>query len=161
MSDKHLRTWLDDHLALATGAAELARRTRNQNRAAPMAATLEGIAERLDEHRDAIKDVLASLDASPSRVKQAAGWLAEKIGRVRLNERLLSYTPLSRLEELEALLLASASLGVMWRSVERVRGEHAAFQKVDVTRMAEGAEALLDEVRGLIGEAADEALAPA
>lgn len=161
MSDTHLAIWLDDHLGIAVGLLELARRCRKQNPDPPFGERLDHVTQELETERTAIEDVLADLGTEPSRLKQVAGWLAEKAGRIRLNERLTSYSPLSRLEELEALMMGVASLAVMWRSLQRVRGDDAKPGGVDLERRASAAEALLDELRTLVAKAADEALATA
>lgn len=161
MSDTHVGTWLDDHHGLATGAIELARRCRNENGYAPWSDTLDRLVSELEDQRTCIKEVMEDMGTSPSRLKDVAAWLGEKFGRLKLNNRLTGYSSLSRLEEIETLMMMGASLGVMWRSIQRVRGDDAKPGGVDLNARAEAMENMLDELRNLIGLAADEALAPA
>jgi hypothetical protein len=51
--------------------------------------------------------------------KAAGAWLAEKFGRLKLNGSLISYSPLSRLEELEILALGVEGKLRLWRTLER------------------------------------------
>ncbi len=151
-------TWLNDHLAVATGAAELARRTFSENHDQPYAPDLERLASDLDRERAAIREVLSTIGSAPSRVKESFGWLSEKVGRLKRNDQIRGYSPLSRLEEFEGLLLSVASLAMMWRTLERVRGSVGA---VDPNDRAEALEGWLDQLRGVMAEVAEEALAPA
>jgi hypothetical protein len=57
------------------------------------------------------------LGCEASRMKQAAGWLAEKAGRFKLNDALLSYTSLARLLESEALLMSATARQAFWQTV--------------------------------------------
>lgn len=161
MSDPHVGTWLNDHHALAIGAIELARRCRRENAYAPYAEKLDHVIRELETTKSCIEEVLDDMDRTPDRIKDVASWLAEKFGRLKLNNRLTSYSALSRLEELETLLVMCASIGVMWRSLERVRGADAKPGGVHLTARAEAMESTLDDLRSLLGPAADEALAPA
>jgi hypothetical protein len=54
----------------------------------------------------------------PIQAKNAAGWLAEKVGRLKFNGRLLGYSPLSRLEELEALCIGVEGKLSLWRTLK-------------------------------------------
>lgn len=153
-----LVTWLNDHLAVATGSAELARRTLRENKDQPWADRLEELAGVLDDDRAAIREILDAMGSGPSRVKETVGWLAEKVGRLKLNEPSLSYTPLARLEELETLMLSVASLAMMWRTIERTQDR---VGSVDPASRAEALEPWLDVLRTLMADAAEEALAPA
>jgi len=51
------------------------------------------------------------------RAKQLAGWTGEKLGRLKPNGRFVSYSPLSRVVELEALLLLLDGNASLWRSL--------------------------------------------
>ena len=54
------------------------------------------------------------LGVKPHPVKDAGGWVAEKLGRLKPNNRLLGYSPLSRVLELEGLLIRVPG-GWPWR----------------------------------------------
>ena len=151
-----LVTWLNDHLAVAMGAAELARRTHRAIGEKPWAEGLEDLASALDDDRECIKNVLEAMGSGPSRVKETVGWLAEKVTRIRMNEmNPLTPSPLNRLEELETLLLAVASIGMMWRTLEHVRGELGDF---DPSARADVIEEWLGRLRAAMEGAAKEAL---
>ncbi len=56
-------------------------------------------------------------EMSPSRVKLAAVRLGERLGRLKLNGRLLRYSPLSRVVELEGLYLVSHMRLMLWQAL--------------------------------------------
>ena len=45
--------------------------------------------------------------------------MSEKLGRLKLNGSLISYSPLSRLEELELLVLAIEGKVLLWRALAK------------------------------------------
>ena len=112
MSEQHLNTYLNDHLALLVGEAELAERCRSSNADTELGGFLERLIADLREERRLLHEMLELLGASPDRLKQGAAWLAEKAGRLKPNNALLKYSELSRLIELEAL--AAAAHAILW-----------------------------------------------
>jgi hypothetical protein len=80
------------------------------------------------------------------RVKESAGWAAEKVGRLKLNGSLWRYSPLSRITELEALLLAADATAAMWRSLEELLGGDPEHREVDFAARASGMESLRERI---------------
>jgi hypothetical protein len=66
---------------------------------------------------------MTALDIPVVRVKVYAGWAAEKVGRLKLNGRLLNPSPLSGLVELEAVRLGVEGKAAAWRTL-RIVAEH-------------------------------------
>jgi len=63
-----------------------------------------------------------------SKLKPLGALLAERLGRLKLNGRLWGYSPLSRLDELEALQLGVTGKRRLWRALEHTRsGELRGF----------------------------------
>jgi hypothetical protein len=105
---KYLAIYLNDHLAGAVAAVELARR-----------AELGALADEIEEDRRALLDIMARLDVGQDRLKVAVSWAAEKVGRLKLNGELLRSSPLSRLEELEVLGLGVEGKLALWRTLRQ------------------------------------------
>ena len=126
-----LAIYLNDHLAGATGALELARRARTANRGTPFEAPLARLTVELEEDRATLRRLMRRLGVTRDPVKEWAGWLAEKCGRLKLNGRLAGYSPLSRVLELELLALAVEGKRALWRSLAHVAGEDARLQGID------------------------------
>ncbi|WP_425397133.1 hypothetical protein [Aeoliella sp.] len=122
-SQKNLRIYLSDHLALIAGEVELAKRVRRENRETPLSSYLCDYLEALDRQQPEIRRVLSTLGGHPSRLKQAGSWMVEKLGRLKLNGSLLHYTDLSRVLELEALLLLATARRSMLRTLEAAKIE--------------------------------------
>jgi hypothetical protein len=112
-----LATYLNDHLTGATVGVELARRARDQNEGTPLGRYLAQLAEEIEEDRETLKAVMERLDVGHDRLKLAAGWLGEKAGRLKPNNRLFGYSPLSRLIELEALGLGVEGKRSLWQAL--------------------------------------------
>jgi len=113
----HLAVYLNDHLAGATAGVELARRAARSNRGSELGEFLTGLATEIEEDRDSLLALMRSLDIGVDRAKVAAGWAAEKLGRLKLNGQLVGYSPLSRLVEIEALVLGVRGKLAMWEAL--------------------------------------------
>jgi hypothetical protein len=118
-----LAIYLNDHLAGATGARELARRAAGANRASDYGRFLEELADQIEEDRKALLAIMAELGIGIDRMKLVAGWGAEKLGRLKFNGRLLDYSPLSRLIEIELLELGVYGKLALWRSLQQLQPE--------------------------------------
>jgi hypothetical protein len=120
-----LTIYLNDHLMGATGGLELFRRA-----AASLPAVAPMVAE-VEQDRDALRAMLAAVGGRPDPVKVAAGWAGEKAGRLKLNGRLLSRSPLSDLVELEALALAVQGKLGGWRLLASLGDPRLAAHDLD------------------------------
>jgi hypothetical protein len=112
-----LGIYLNDHLLGATSGLELVRRMAGTHHGSPTGPTLRRLATEIAEDRTALLDIMRTLRVPVRRYKVAGGWLAEKIGRLKLNGRLLSRSPLSSLVELEALQIGVAGKVAGWRAL--------------------------------------------
>lgn len=104
-----LTIYLNDHLAGATGGVELAKRAADENSDSDLGKFLGELALILEEDRESIRTLMSSRGMSENPVKIAGGWVAEKLGRLKLNGQLTGYSPLSRVVELEGLLSGSVA----------------------------------------------------
>ena len=118
-----LGIYLNDHLAGAVAGSGLARRLADNERDWAESAALDRLATEIAEDRGALKDMLAALDVPVRTYKTWATWTAERIGRLKLNGRLFRRSPLSRVLELEAMLLGVEGKAAGWRSL-RARAEN-------------------------------------
>jgi len=114
---KYLPIYLNDHLAGAVAAVQLARRAAGQNEGTDYGEALAGLAGEIDEDRRTLQDLLKRLGIRGDRVKLLSSVVAERLGRFKLNGELLRYSPLSRLEEIEILMLGVEGKLALWRSL--------------------------------------------
>jgi hypothetical protein len=139
-----LAIYLNDHLATAVGARELARRSAKSNRDTSYGPFLETLARELNEDRQALLKVMHALGIRSDPLKVGAGWTAEKVGRLKPNGRLRGYSPLSRVVELEGLTLVVRGNLALWRSLERLELDKTAAAGVQVEQLVARAERQLE-----------------
>jgi hypothetical protein len=151
-----LAIYLNDHLAGATGARELARRAAGANRASDYGRFLEELADQIEEDRKALLAIMAELGIGIDRMKLVAGWGAEKLGRLKFNGRLLDYSPLSRLIEIELLELGVYGKLALWRSLQQLQPEQ--LSSSDLRPLLSRAERQLEQLETQRIRAATEAL---
>jgi len=157
MDRKLLGIYLNDHLAGSTIGLELARRARGSNKSSEYGDVLDRIAREIDEDRETLKALMESLEIGHDRLKVGGAWIAEKLGRLKPNGRLLSYSPLSRLVELESLALGISGKLSLWEALREVAAEDARLDLEQLGRLAERAERQRKEVWRLRQRAAREA----
>ena len=97
------------------------------------------------------------LGVGTSKLKDAAGWTAEKLGRLKPNDSLLSYSPLSRVVELEGLLIGVTGKRALWESLRATVGE--AVGGVDLAELSGRADDQRARLERLRERAAAEAFA--
>jgi hypothetical protein len=156
-----LATYLNDHLAGATAGRELARRAAGSNRDSSYGPFLEQLAAELEEDRESLLAIMHALDIGVDQIKVLGGWGAEKLGRFKLNGRLVGYSPLSRVIELEALALGVTGKLALWRALEDLAAEHPDLVSFDLRGLIERAKRQRDELEVLRREAAAEAFGAA
>lgn len=118
-----LDIYLNDHLAGATLGRALASRAAASNRHTDYGPFLDELAVEIAEDRESLLEIMRSLNVRVDPIKVAAGWSAEKLGRLKLNGRLRGYSPLSRLVELEALALGVRGKLALWRALATLQPE--------------------------------------
>jgi hypothetical protein len=159
LGEDRLSIYLNDHLAGATAGVSLARRTAASNRSNRYGEVLGEIAGEVEDDRLALVDVMRRLSVGQDRVKLALAWGAEQASRLKLNGELLSYSPLSRLEEIEALSLGVEGKAALWKALRRTHGDDPRLRGVDLDELVERAQSQRRRLEHQRVRAADEALA--
>jgi len=131
MADRLLKIYMQDHLAGATAGLELAHRSASANEGSPMGEFLARLAEEIAEDRDILAEIMDSLDVPQDKVKNAMGWGAEKLGRLKPNGQLTGYSPLSRIVELEGLTVGVRGKLSLWENLRATFGEEVADRNLD------------------------------
>jgi hypothetical protein len=158
MNHKLLGIYLNDHLAGSTAGRDLAQRAAGSNRGTDYGDELEALAEEISEDRAVLEQLMDRLDIGVDRLKVAAAWAGEKAGRLKLNGSLTSYSPLSRLTELEALSLGVSGKQSLWKNLETVVDADPALAEFDLNGLAQRAQSQLDRLESLRYRAVAEAL---
>jgi len=158
-ASKYLATYLNDHLAGATGGLALARRAASENEGSELGVFLSELADEIEADRETLEAIMGALGVGTDRTKVIAARVFERVGRLKPNAQLHGYSPLSPLIELEMLKLGIQGKLALWRAL----GEVAGTPPLDAEQLSELAaraerQAANVETRRL--EVAREALAP-
>lgn len=137
--DKYLHIYLADHLAGSAVGVEVAKRCAKSNEGNDIGHFLQTTAlPAIEEDRATLEQIIDLVGGSPSVVKQALAWTGEKLGRLKLNGELTSYSPLSRLVELEGLSLGIAGKMALWHALREIRDSR--LETIDFDHLIERAE---------------------
>jgi hypothetical protein len=143
-SGELLPIYLNDHLALATAGRDLARRAAGANKGTEIGDFLAELSAQVEADRAQLIDVMARLDVGRDQLKIGAAWLGEKLGRLKLNGRLLEYSPLSRVIEIESLIAGVQAKLALWRTLAAAVPDEPRLADVDFTHLAARAEEQLE-----------------
>ncbi len=141
-----LAIYLNDHLAAATGGLELAKRAAVGNRDSSHGPFLAQLAAEIEEDRQSLVQIMGALGVKVDRIKVAAGWAAEKLGRLKLNGQLRGYSPLSRVVELEGLELGAHGKLALWRSLEQLEPGRSGASRETLQALAARAERQIEQL---------------
>jgi hypothetical protein len=155
---KLLTVYLQDHHAGAVTGLNLARRAAGANEGTPYGDELGRIAEEIASDQQALEDLMSKLGVGTDRIKDTAAWGGEKLGRLKPNARWFSYSPLSRLIELEGLVLGVTGKRSLWRALQRVSDQVDGLEGFDLAALEARAEDQRSRLEDLRLRAAAEAL---
>jgi hypothetical protein len=153
-----LGIYLNDHLAGSTVGRELSRRALHSNQGSSYGESLERLAREISEDREALTELMRRLGVRRDPLKELTGYAAEKVGRLKPNGRLFSYSPLSRVVELEALYIGVTGKRSMWRTLRRLAADEPRLAEADYDALIARAEGQLRTLERLRTRAAREAL---
>jgi hypothetical protein len=158
LGEDRLSIYLNDHLAGATAGVSLARRAAGNNRSTPYGPVLATLADEIAEDRRALLELMGRLSVGQDRLKMAVSWGAEQAARLKPNGEVLGYSPLSRLEELEALALGVQGKLMLWLTLRRTHGTDPRLRGLDLEELIERARSQRRRLERERTRAANEAL---
>lgn len=158
--ERLLEIYLADHAAAATAGAALARRAARNNATNEHGEFLHRLSAAIEEDRRSLQQIIAQLGFHESRSKEAVAWLAEKVGRLKLNGRVREYSPLSRVLELEALSVGVAGKLALWEALNAHSGAARRLSGADLEVLADRARQQRDEIEKHRLQAARKAFGP-
>ena len=145
---KETEIYIQDHLAGSMAGVELARRTAGSNSGNEYGPELERLATEIADDRDMLSEIAASVGVGHHRVKEAGAWVGEKLGRLKPNNSILSYSPLSRLIEIEGLVLGVTGKRSLWVALRETLGDQIAGHDLsELTLRAEDQATRLEQLR--------------
>jgi hypothetical protein len=151
-----LSTYIDDHMAGSVQAIELVEYLRGRHGKDPVGRFASKIHSEITEDRSTLSSVSQKIGPGPSRIKEAAAWLGEKVSRLKL--RVGDEADLGTFEALELLGLGIHGKRAMWRALNEIAASDGRLSEFDFQMLAERAERQGLEVERLRLETARTAL---
>ena len=150
-----LGVYLSDHFAGSTVGLDLAERMADTQPAAP---ALRKIAGEIGSDRETLREVMDATGVKPPLIKSALGWLGEKVGRLKPNERIFGRSPLSDVLELEGLIAGVSGKLQLWRALQIAAERDSRLTRFDFAALATQAEEQRARLEDLHRDAAGRAL---
>ncbi|MFE9750217.1 hypothetical protein ACFYOT_35365 [Saccharothrix saharensis] len=137
--DDFLGIYLRDQLAMGVLWRELARRAQRNNHGTELGAAVGGVATAIAEDVETFRAIMRRLGVRTDPVKTGLAFGAERLGRLKRNGRLVSYSPLSRFEELEFLAMGIDGKKQLWTTLRDLAGLRERLPDIDFDRLIERA----------------------
>lgn len=144
--DRLLGIYLNDQLAAGVLWRAIARRAQRNNAGTEAGEAVARVAAAIAEDIATFERIMDRLGVRRSRVKPALAMVAERAGRLKLNGRLTSYSPLSRFEELEFLVMGIEGKKVLWQTLRDCAGLAERLPDVDFEALIARAQRQRDEI---------------
>ena len=113
----YLSTYLQDHRAGAAMGVNLAQRLADENVKTPYEDFLMQLAQQIEQDVETLESIMETFGVDRSTMKETGAKIGEKLGRLKPNEHLASYSPLSRVQELEMLRSGVQGKLALWDSL--------------------------------------------
>jgi hypothetical protein len=142
-----LETYLQDHRAGAEMGSDLARRLADENTGTPYEDFLVGLAQEIDHDVETLEDIMSRFGVGKSVMKTAGAKVGEKLARLKPNDQLTGYSPLSRVLELEGLRSGVQGKLALWDSLVRLAAHDDRLDEAEVAALQAKAEQQLAGLR--------------
>ena len=134
---QYWETYLNDHRAGASAGTALVRRIWRSNRRTKWGPIIEDVANSIEQELVVLDKVRAAAGISGGDLKRAAALLTERVSRLKLNGHLLTYSPLSRVLELETLMSAVRGKQGLWVTLRAAAPSHPEWGDFDFAALEE------------------------
>jgi hypothetical protein len=128
---QYWETYLNDHRAGASAGTALVKRIWRSNRRTQWGPPIERVAQSIEQDLIVLDEVRAAAGVSGGDLKKVAALLTERAGRLKLNGHLLTYSPLSRVLELETLMSAIQAKQRLWATLRTAARSHPEWSDFD------------------------------
>jgi hypothetical protein len=158
---EYLETYLQDHRAGAEAGSDLARRMHKENVGTRYEEFLAQVADEIEEDVVVLEQIMDRFGIDRSMLKTAAAKVGEKVARLKPNNHLTGYSPLSRVLEFEGLRSGVQGKLALWDSLMEVAPFDDRLEPDEVAQLIVRAESQLKGLRVHHRLAAREAFASA
>jgi hypothetical protein len=150
-----LHLYLGDHIAAAVGGVQLCKRAAGSERRTDFGPPLRALAADIEQDLDRLREIAAALGADARlRAKENLAWIAEKLGRLKLNKRLVARSPLGRVYDLELLQAAVSGKRGLWQTLLQLAPSEPVLARANLEDLIARADAQHDHLRSLHDQAA-------
>jgi hypothetical protein len=160
MNDKHLATYLNDHLAGSSVALELLEHLESKHAGSEIGRFAAALRADIAADRRELEELMRRLHVDESRTRKASAWLTEKLTELKLRLDDPKGGSLRLLEIFDALSIGIEGKRLLWRALANAAGDASALGSVDYERLIRRAEEQRSRVETVRLDAAKEALAP-
>ena len=140
MSDDGLHLYLNDHLAGATTGRDLARTIAEHCADTGFGPEMARIADEIAEDREELERIMEAVGAQQSTVKQALGWIAERLGRPAMTGGAAGHPELGELRAFEMLSLGVEGKECLWEALSYLQPTEPALAGFDLPGLLERAQ---------------------
>ena len=138
-SNELLGVYLNDHLAGSAAGTELSGKLRDNHQGTELGDAMDALHRDISQDKEALEELMRHLEVERHPVKEAAGWMLEKVSRLRLNPALTGGAELTRLLETEALSLGIEGKLAMWLALKETAAGDPRLAATDLDRLIERA----------------------
>jgi hypothetical protein len=114
---KDLDSYLNDHLAGSVSALELIAHWAKVHKGEPLGRFFVETEREIKADQDTLRDVMRTVGAEESKMRQAGAWAAEKVGRARLMIAGDEQGSLGLVLTLEGLIMGVTGKKLLWRAL--------------------------------------------
>ena len=139
MRNRHLATYLNDHVAGAAGALEILKRLESTFKAQPLGTFCADMYGEVAADRATLLEVMQTLEISESVLRQAGAWIGEKFSRVKLRIGDNGKVELGLVLAFESLVLGIKGKEVLWRALGAIQSKWPQLERYDFRQLEERA----------------------
>jgi hypothetical protein len=143
----YLSTYLQDHRAGAEMGVNLAQRLRDENAETAYEDFLTLLARQIEEDVLTLDETMEAFGVEKAPLKTAGAKVGEVFGRLKPNEHLTGYSPLSRVQELEMLRAGVHGKLALWDSLYEISESDERLDPDGLQSLIERAESQLAGLR--------------
>jgi hypothetical protein len=136
---------------------EVARRSAGSNKGTVLGQAVDRVATQIAEDVETFERIMDRLGIERSRVKTTLALAGERVGRLKLNGRLFSYSPLSRFAELDFLAAGIEGKRILWANLRDFADLADRLPDIDFDGLIERAERQRAELEPFRAQAGREA----
>lgn len=140
MSNDHIATYLNDHLAGSVAAIEILESLESAHDGTPDEHFYTDIRDNVEQDQQELEAIMERLGVTVSRTRKAGGWLASKLTEFKLSIDDPAGGALRVLEALEVLTVGIEGKRALWRALAASQEHFPELDAVDFDRLVERAE---------------------